>query len=63
MTWLWERIKNEPVLFGTSIRLGLLMAMAFGLEWTAEQLAATMAFVETVIAFLTRSAVTPNTKL
>jgi 3-hydroxymyristoyl/3-hydroxydecanoyl-(acyl carrier protein) dehydratase len=63
MTWLWQRIKDEPVMFGTAIRLGFVAAMAFGLQWTAEQLAAAMAFVETVIAFLTRGSVTPNTKV
>lgn len=54
------RIFNEPVLLATAIRLTILAGVAFGLGWTAEQTAATMAAVEAVLAIVTRQMVTPN---
>jgi hydrogenase-4 membrane subunit HyfE len=51
---------NEPVVIGTAIRAVLLAAMAFGLNWSAEQLAAIMLAVEAVLALITRALVTPN---
>ncbi len=62
-TWLADRIKNEPLAFGAMLRLGVLMGVAFGLSWTPEQIATTMAFLEAAIAFATRTVVTPNSKV
>jgi hypothetical protein len=55
-----KRLLNEPVAVGAVVRLGILAAMAFGLKWTPEQLAAVMAFVEAVLLLVTRTVVTPN---
>lgn len=59
--YLGSRIVDEPVAFGSLVRICLLAAMAFGLAWTPQQLAAVMAVVEGLVTFLTRKVVTPNT--
>lgn len=56
MKSLW----NEPVLIGAAIRAVILAAVAFGVAISAEQLAALMVAVETVLALVTRALVTPN---
>lgn len=63
MAWLWQRIQQEPVAFAAIVRLALSTGMVFGLQWTAEQVAAVMALTEAVLMFLTRQQVTPNVKL
>lgn len=63
MTWIWQRIQEEPVAAAAIVRLSLSTAMVFGLQWTAEQVAAVMSLTEAVLMFLTRGAVTPNAKL
>jgi hypothetical protein len=51
---------REPVAITAAIRAIILLATAFGLQWSAEQIAATMVAVEAVLALLTRQSVTPN---
>jgi hydrogenase-4 membrane subunit HyfE len=51
---------NEPVLIATAIRAVILAAVAFGLKWSAEQVAALMIAVEAILALITRALVTPN---
>lgn len=58
---LKERFDSEPVMITAAMRAGILCGTAFGLEWTGEQVAAVMLFVELVVAVFTRGKVTPNT--
>lgn len=60
---LLDRISAEPVAFASVIRMSLLAGVAFGLNWTPAQIAALMAVVETLGAFLTRKVVTANPNL
>ena len=55
----WNR---EPVAIAGAIRAVILCAVAFGLKWSPEQIAAVMLAVEAVLTLVTRqSVVTPNT--
>lgn len=54
------QLRNEPVMLGGAIRAVILAATAFGLNWSAEQVAAIMLAVEAVLSLFTRSQVTPN---
>jgi len=49
--------RAEPIAIAAAIRAVLLAAMAFGLDWTAEQLAAVMLAVELVLALFLRTQV------
>lgn len=60
LKWLLGRIEAQPVAFGTLVRGGLLIGMAFGLKLTMTQLGLIYPWIEGVIAFLTGNAVTPN---
>lgn len=53
-------LNREPALWVAALEAVLLLAMAFGLNLTAEQLAYTMAAAIAVLALVTRQAVTPN---
>lgn len=53
----------EPVAVTTAIRMVLLAAMAFGLDWTASQVTAVMLAVEAVLGLVTRSQVTSKKTL
>jgi len=61
--WLADLIKSEPVFFQAVIQAGIALGISFGLSMTTEQVGAIMAFTAALLAFLTRTAVTPNTKL
>jgi hypothetical protein len=56
-------LTSEPSAWFYVIRMGLLMAMNFGLKLTAEQQASVLMFSEAVLALFGRSIVTPNAKL
>lgn len=60
---MWSLIKNEPAAFQAVIVSAIAAATSFGLEWTAEQVAAITSFTAVTLGFLTRTLVTPNTKL
>lgn len=53
-------LNREPALIAAAVRACLLAATAFGLEWTAEQVAALLLAVEAVLAVFVRQSVTPN---
>lgn len=55
---LWH---TEPVAISAAIRSIVLLAVAFGLAWSPEQIAALMVAVEAVLALLVRRKVTPTT--
>ena len=51
---------REPVLVMAVIQAGIALAVAFGLQWTAEQVALLVAFSATVLGLIARAKVTPN---
>lgn len=53
----------EPVALAAAIRAVILCAVAFGLKWTPEQIAAVMLAVEAVLTLITRQAVVSPTTL
>jgi hypothetical protein len=55
-----KRLLNEPSLIAGAIRAIILVGTAFGLHWSADQIAAVMLAVEAVLTLLVRSVVTPN---
>ena len=63
MNWFWGKVMSEPVAFAAVLRLGILMLTVYGVKLTIDQIGATMAFVEALLMFITRGAVTPNTKV
>lgn len=54
---------REPVAIAGAIRAVILCAVAFGLNWTSDQVAATMLAVEAVLTLIIRSRVTPDANL
>lgn len=63
MKAVWERILNEPVMVLALIEAGIALAVGFGLDWTAEQVALVVAFTAALLGLVARSAVTPVRKL
>lgn len=58
---MWNWIANcEPVAVSAAIRAVLACGMAFGLGWSAQQLASVMLAVESVFALFVRARVTPT---
>lgn len=57
---LKKTLAAEPVAIAALIRAVILCAVAFGLQWTADQIAAVMLVVELTVALITRSKVTPT---
>lgn len=53
-------LNREPAVIAAAVRAIILAATAFGLGWTAEQVAAVMLAVEAVLAVAVRQSVTPN---
>jgi hypothetical protein len=53
-------IQTEPVLLVGLVQSAIAMATAFGLGWTAEQVAIVLAFTQTFLTVIARSMVTPN---
>jgi len=63
MRSLWIILTRRPAATLYVVRTGLALAMAFGLHWSAEQMAAVMFFTEGVLALFGYSTTTPNAKL
>lgn len=55
-----NRLRREPVAIAAVIRTLLAMLVAYGFDFTAEQIATTVLFVEAVSMFLVRQRVTPE---
>lgn len=51
---------REPVLISFIVSNGLSLAMAFGFKLSAEQVSATMVFVNSILTFVVRGSVTPT---
>ncbi len=51
---------REPVAITAATRATVLCAVAFGLKWTPEQIAATMVALEAILALVVRSQVSPT---
>jgi len=60
---MWERIKNEPAVIVGLLESALILAAAFGLHLTVDQLAGISAFGTAVLALFVRSQVTPTNKI
>jgi len=56
------KLNTEPVAIAAAVRAVLVAAVAFGLDWSGEQVAALVAAVELVLGLLVRSQVTPTAK-
>lgn len=57
---LKKTLAAEPVAIAALIRAIIVCAVAFGLQLTADQIAAVMVVVELAAAIITRSKVTPT---
>ena len=55
-----DRIRTEPVIVSTLVRAVIMVAAAWGVGLTAEQIAAVLLLTEAVLALLVRHAVTPS---
>lgn len=53
-------MNRQPVAIAAAIRAIILASVAFGLSWTAEQVAALMFAVEAVLVLFVQPQVTPN---
>ena len=60
MSTIIDRVRREPALVSGIVSAGIALAVAFGLDWTAEQVGAVMAVVAAILAVLTRAQVTPH---
>lgn len=56
----WQRIAREPALITSAVRALLYCAILFGLALSVEQAAGVLLVVETVLALVTRAAMTPS---
>jgi len=56
------KLNPEPVAIAAAIRAVLVAAVAFGLDWSGDQIAALVLAVELVLGLLVRSQVTPTAK-
>jgi len=56
------KLNTEPVAIAAAIRAVLVAAVAFGLDWSGDQIAALVLAVELVLGLLVRSQVTPTAK-
>ncbi len=57
---MWQKIKQEPVLFQGLIQALLALLIAFGLKLEPGKMGAILAFSAAVLSFLTRQVVTPS---
>lgn len=60
MTALRRLLGSEPTLISTAVRMTILAAVGFGLDWTTEQVVGLMAAVEAWLAVYARANVTPE---
>ena len=56
------KFNTEPVAIAAAVRAVLVAAVAFGLDWTGEQIASLVLAVELVLGLIVRSQVTPTSK-
>jgi len=62
MRWLLDRISQEPALVVGAVQASIVLGVSFGLSLSQEQTAAILAFTAAVLAFVTRSQVSPVQK-
>lgn len=61
---IWSFIRDrEPAMIAALVQAGLALAVAFGLDLSAEQIAALVAVSAAVFGLLTRQVVTPTAKV
>jgi hypothetical protein len=56
-------LRAEPIQAQAMVQTGVALGCAFGLSFSAVQIAAVVAFTASVLAFVTRQAVTPMVSL
>jgi hypothetical protein len=56
---IWGRITGEPVLTLAIIQMLVALLVSFGLNWTADQVGAVVAFSAALLGWLARRVVTP----
>lgn len=56
---VWDRFKNEPVLANALLRAVVVVATAFWLQWSPEQIGAVYLLIEAITSFISRQRVTP----
>lgn len=56
-------MNREPVAVAAAVRAVIACAIAFGLNWTEEQLVLVIVAVEAVLALIVRTRVTPTTTI
>jgi hypothetical protein len=57
---IWSRITGEPVMTLSLLNAGILLAVGFGLSFTAEQIALVGAFFAAALGWIARSKVSPT---
>lgn len=60
MNGLKRIITDEPVLIVGLVQAGIAMLVAFGLDWTPEQIGMVLAFTATMLSVVARAMVTPT---
>ena len=63
MSGLMNLIRTEPVLIVSLVQSAIGVGTAFGLGWTAEQVAIILSFTGTLLAVIARMMVTPTTNV
>ena len=63
LAWVQGMLQSEPVLTLAVVQAGIAMLVGFGLDWTAEQVALTVAFSAALLGWLARREVTPNVRV
>lgn len=58
--FFWSRIQGEPVIVMWVFSSGLSVAMAFGLQWSAEQVVVVNGFATALLSFIVRRRVEPG---
>lgn len=63
MNWLWARMQSEPVATQYLVQRFIALLIGFGLPIDKPTMLLTLAFTDALVAWLTRSRVTPNVLL
>lgn len=59
LAWLQDSLRAEPVLVLALVQSAIAMFVAFGLNWTGEQVGAVVAFSAAVLGVVARQRVQP----
>ncbi len=56
---IWSRVTGEPVATLAIVQMALAMFVAFGLDWTGEQVGTVVALTAALLGWVARQQVTP----